>query len=152
MRMDAGLKETKVATPQDIEFLWLELTNRCNLKCVHCYSESGPDGHRADQLLGSDYERLLDEAEELYQRALAVYEAAVGSETERAGGIYYNLACVAALGGERDRAIDLLREAVDRGYGGPQIAEDSDLASLHGDPDFEAIVAEIKRRPAESGL
>ena len=23
-----------------LDFLWLELTNRCNLRCVHCYTES----------------------------------------------------------------------------------------------------------------
>ena len=23
-----------------LDFLWLELTNRCNLRCVHCYTAS----------------------------------------------------------------------------------------------------------------
>ena len=30
-------------TPEDVNgvlnFLWLELTNRCNLQCIHCYTE-----------------------------------------------------------------------------------------------------------------
>ena len=25
-----------------LRFLWLELTNRCNLTRAHCYAESGP--------------------------------------------------------------------------------------------------------------
>lgn len=25
-----------------LNFLWLEVTPRCNLKCIHCYSDSGP--------------------------------------------------------------------------------------------------------------
>jgi MoaA/NifB/PqqE/SkfB family radical SAM enzyme len=36
----AGLSPEQ-ATP---EFLWLDLTRKCQLKCVHCYNTSGPDG------------------------------------------------------------------------------------------------------------
>ena len=31
-----------VDTPQNLEFLWIELLGRCNLKCTHCYAESSP--------------------------------------------------------------------------------------------------------------
>ncbi len=31
-----------VARHRRLEFLWLELTERCNLRCVHCYAGSGP--------------------------------------------------------------------------------------------------------------
>jgi uncharacterized radical SAM superfamily Fe-S cluster-containing enzyme len=48
-----------------IEFLWLELTNRCNLRCVHCYADSGPHGYKLDRLVADDYRRLIDEAREL---------------------------------------------------------------------------------------
>jgi MoaA/NifB/PqqE/SkfB family radical SAM enzyme len=27
---------------RDLSFLWLEITAKCNLQCVHCYAESGP--------------------------------------------------------------------------------------------------------------
>ena len=31
---------TPAAGPDNrLDFLWLELTNRCNLQCVHCYTE-----------------------------------------------------------------------------------------------------------------
>lgn len=45
-----------------LEFLWLELTNRCNLACSHCYAESGPTAGDQDTLGIGDYNRLLDEA------------------------------------------------------------------------------------------
>ena len=38
----------------------------------------------------------------------------------------------------------------DAGYANADsMAQDSDLESLHGDPEFEAIVAEVKKRAAE---
>jgi MoaA/NifB/PqqE/SkfB family radical SAM enzyme len=57
-------------------FLWLELTNRCNLTCVHCYAESGPHPERQDTLSPGDYVRLLDEAALLGCRAVQF----IGSE------------------------------------------------------------------------
>jgi MoaA/NifB/PqqE/SkfB family radical SAM enzyme len=53
------------SSSDEIEFLWLELTNRCNLRCVHCYADSGPHGYKSDRLLADDYRRLVDEAREL---------------------------------------------------------------------------------------
>lgn len=49
-------------------FLWLELTNQCNLQCVHCYAESGPEAGCHDRLGRSDYERLISEGYELGYR------------------------------------------------------------------------------------
>ncbi|MBX3631258.1 MAG: radical SAM protein [Nitrosomonas sp.] len=48
-----------------LEFLWLELTNQCNLRCTHCYAESGPDRNIDDLLARSDYENLIREGREL---------------------------------------------------------------------------------------
>ena len=53
-----------------IHFLWLELTNRCNLACTHCYAESGPHPARADVLTTADFRRLLDEGAEIGCRAV----------------------------------------------------------------------------------
>ncbi len=46
-----------------LDFVWLELTNRCNLKCLHCYAESGPRSGSSDVLSEADY---LDLIEQIY--------------------------------------------------------------------------------------
>lgn len=48
-----------------LSFLWLELTNRCNLQCVHCYTESGPHSGDRDFLSAEGYEALMREAYQL---------------------------------------------------------------------------------------
>jgi sulfatase maturation enzyme AslB (radical SAM superfamily) len=63
--MNVGIGEDGLNACPEVEFLWLELTNRCNLQCVHCYAESGPNAHSADRLQRGDYERLIDDAREL---------------------------------------------------------------------------------------
>jgi MoaA/NifB/PqqE/SkfB family radical SAM enzyme len=42
-----------------LDFAWLELTNRCNLQCVHCYAESAPTSGDKDLLTESDYLSLI---------------------------------------------------------------------------------------------
>ncbi|HZR55749.1 MAG TPA: radical SAM protein [Terriglobales bacterium] len=37
------------ASVSELSFLWLELTTKCNLQCIHCYADSGPH----QQLLGN---------------------------------------------------------------------------------------------------
>ena len=46
-------------------------------------------------------------------------------------------------------ALAFLRRALDAGYATDYIALDPDLESLHGDPEFETIVAEVKKRIGE---
>lgn len=45
-------------------FLWLEVTGRCQLECVHCYADSGPSGTDGS-MTGVDWVRVLDQAAEL---------------------------------------------------------------------------------------
>jgi sulfatase maturation enzyme AslB (radical SAM superfamily) len=59
------LEEPRGVAVPEVDFLWLELTNRCNLRCVHCYAESGPEAAASDRLGKADYERLIDEGYEL---------------------------------------------------------------------------------------
>ena len=58
----------------------------------------------------------------------------------------YNVACVHALMGEIERALDLLERMDEkaRGYRG-WIDRDADLAALHGEPRFEALVERCRR-------
>ena len=50
---------------QDLRFLWLELTSRCNLHCIHCYAESGPSPDIEDILTPNDYHGIIDSAASL---------------------------------------------------------------------------------------
>lgn len=47
---------------QSLEFLWLELTGRCNLRCSHCYADSGPEQPLMDGMGLDDWVHALDEA------------------------------------------------------------------------------------------
>jgi serine/threonine protein kinase/Tfp pilus assembly protein PilF len=86
------------------------------------------------------------EARKLHERALAIRQKHLRPDHPRIAESYYNLACVTALQGDRKQAIDYLRESIRRGFANPVIFTDSDLSSLHGDPEFEALIAEMKRR------
>jgi MoaA/NifB/PqqE/SkfB family radical SAM enzyme len=48
-----------------LDFVWLELTNQCNLKCTHCYADSGPRGNVADLLQRVHYEKLILDSHQL---------------------------------------------------------------------------------------
>jgi len=55
----------------------------------------------------------------------------------------YNLACSLALTGDLDGACDALGEAFTLGFDdGQLLREDPDLAALHGDPRFDALLAQ----------
>ncbi len=54
--------------PEIPSFLELEIAQFCQLKCAHCYSESGPHGGRGTMTAG-DWRRVMDQA------------AALGTET-----------------------------------------------------------------------
>lgn len=59
---DSALIAEKPGT--ELSFLWLELTSRCNLSCVHCYSESSPSVTK-DALGADDYSRVIEVASSL---------------------------------------------------------------------------------------
>lgn len=52
-------------TRAPLEFLWLELTNQCNLKCVHCYAGSSPHEPKSHGFVHADWLRVLSEARDL---------------------------------------------------------------------------------------
>jgi Radical SAM superfamily/4Fe-4S single cluster domain len=41
LKSKAGTGEAKLPP---LNFLWLEITGKCNLRCTHCYAESAPRG------------------------------------------------------------------------------------------------------------
>jgi organic radical activating enzyme len=81
---------------EGLRFLWLELTNKCNLICAHCYAESGPHPTRKDVLTTSDYDRLLEEGAALGCRAVQF----IGGEPTLHRGLPELIAHARALGYE----------------------------------------------------
>lgn len=51
---------TTVESPP-VTFLWLELTGKCQLECVHCYAESSPTGTHGT-MTAADWRRVIAEA------------------------------------------------------------------------------------------
>lgn len=47
-----------------LRMLWLEVTGKCQLECVHCYADSGPDGSRGSMTV-SAWERIIDDAADM---------------------------------------------------------------------------------------
>jgi mannose-6-phosphate isomerase-like protein (cupin superfamily) len=73
------------------------------------------------------------------ERARGILEEGLRVHPE-AGGLYYNLACLEAVAGNRDEALSALRSAIERR---PQAAEwardDEDFESLGQDDEFRAL-------------
>jgi MoaA/NifB/PqqE/SkfB family radical SAM enzyme len=64
--MDAALLDpTTLSSPQGLSFLWLEITGKCNLECVHCYADSGPRQDMFGQMRTEDWLRVLRDAADL---------------------------------------------------------------------------------------
>src|ERR1700688_791750 len=52
---------SEIGQTPELDFVWLELTNRCNLFCVHCYAESSPYSGERDILSEEDYIGLIQQ-------------------------------------------------------------------------------------------
>jgi MoaA/NifB/PqqE/SkfB family radical SAM enzyme len=48
----------------EISLIWLEITGRCQLRCAHCYADSGPLGSHGS-MTDEDWLRILDQAADL---------------------------------------------------------------------------------------
>ncbi len=82
-----------------------------------------------------------------YDRADPAYEEVFGLSTPGSRGrsnTLYNLACVRALAGHKERAIETLEQAVASGYeNGTHVLGDSDFESLRDDPRFQQILTRL---------
>ena len=79
-----------------------------------------------------------------YDLAVQAYQTAI-DRGYRLGTAYYNQACGYALAGDKDRAFESLRKALDSGFDQPgTLSKDDDLDSLHGDPRFAALRKEAR--------
>jgi tetratricopeptide (TPR) repeat protein len=89
------------------------------------------------------------EAEKLNRTVLEIRRRVFGPDHPITASSTYNLGCIAALIGRRNEAIALLSQAVDHGLDADldmRIDRDSDLKSLHGDPEFTKLVAHAKEQ------
>ncbi|MDX1388331.1 MAG: tetratricopeptide repeat protein, partial [Acidobacteriota bacterium] len=81
----------------------------------------------------------FEDAQAHYEEAL---EGLRAMEHRGVAVVSYNLACLAALRGDRRLAIDALRGAVEAGFKKPEhIQNDPDLVSLRLHPEFDEIIA-----------
>jgi MoaA/NifB/PqqE/SkfB family radical SAM enzyme len=74
-----GDQTMKVASPeistvsptvQGLSFLWLEITQRCNLTCQHCYAGSSPGRPLSQGMARNDWFRVISEASTLGCKAI----------------------------------------------------------------------------------
>lgn len=79
----------------ELNFIWLEITARCNLSCVHCYAESGPRAAREGAMTYDDWTGVLGQAYDLGCRSVQF----IGGEPT-----------------EYPRLADLLKHASDVGF------------------------------------
>ncbi|MCP3961055.1 MAG: tetratricopeptide repeat protein, partial [bacterium] len=103
---------------------------------------------RAVEMLGfqSYLAGEYDEGLRQYGRALEIREEVFGAGHAASGWNLYDQACFLALAGEPAAALAALHRALECGWANHRIFEDDDFDSLRGNPDFDAILAEVRER------
>jgi len=105
-----------------------------------------PDDSRARYLGGNGLVRLGERAE-----GVRLAESALELHPEEEA-VLYNVACVHAIAGEPDRAVDLIDRAIDRGFGNRGWLEvDPDLAAIRGTPAFTALLGRLAESTPRGG-
>jgi MoaA/NifB/PqqE/SkfB family radical SAM enzyme len=56
---------TAPASLYGLSFLWLEITEKCNLECSHCYADSGPHRELCGEMKLEDWETVIRESADL---------------------------------------------------------------------------------------
>ena len=108
----------------------------------------------AEDTQGQAVSAVLQRATELYRAgeyadAVALYETILDSLEGNARELY-NAACTYALAGEKQRAIDVLKLAVEAGWDDyDHITRDTDLDGIREEPGFKELVAGLKQRADE---
>jgi len=89
------------------------------------------------------------ESRKSYETSLAIRENVLEADDPGFITVCYNLACILALEGRNDRALEYLQRSLDSGFSNPIIFDDPDLESLRGNPEFEEMAREVRRRQPE---
>ena len=102
--------------------------------------ELEPDNPRAKYFAALMHQRLGDTA-----AGVPLVEAALRLRPEPDFAVLYNAACFYAIGGDSQRALDLLERAIDAGVGHPGwIEHDTDLATLREQSRFKELLARLR--------
>jgi non-specific serine/threonine protein kinase/serine/threonine-protein kinase len=94
------------------------------------------------------------EARQMQQETLDIQRRVYGPNHPEVAGSSYNLACLEVRLGNPEKALALLQDAVEHGLPSAAAAgmgEDPDLAPLHENPRFAAILAEAQKSSAGAG-
>ncbi len=87
-----------------------------------------------------------DEAARLARRLEDVLRRPPSWDRPTIGRDLYWVACLEARAGHGARAVSLVREAIGLGFVDGVVLDDPDFAGLVGDPEYEAVRAEVRRR------
>jgi hypothetical protein len=89
------------------------------------------------------YEGRYAEASTLYDETIAKEDRSTGQGSPWL--VWHDFACVALIANRTDESLRYFREAVTRGYTDvTEILADEELQNLHGNPEFEEILAGLK--------
>lgn len=61
---DSGPGMGALAVGEEVTFAWLEITSKCQEKCIHCYADSSPHGAHGD-MTENDWMRSIDQVQAL---------------------------------------------------------------------------------------
>jgi non-specific serine/threonine protein kinase/serine/threonine-protein kinase len=90
--------------------------------------------------VAGDYDKALRQ----YRRALDIREDIFGAGDIANGWNLYDQACILALAGDVEGTVATLHRALATGWAHRRIFEDDDFESLVGNPEFEAILEEVR--------
>jgi len=65
MSVHSDITNSEPDTLHGLDFLWLELTGKCNLECVHCYANSSPRLPMNQKMQLEDWKKTLSDANSL---------------------------------------------------------------------------------------
>ncbi len=116
-------------------------------------------GYRPEDIIARDYLAFIYKQAGQYPRALAILKESLGvvsMEKEMVAPkwkakIKYNLACFAALSGQKTKALHFLSQAAHDGYDRPdKVNKDPDLRVIAGSPAFKKALAAITANAQKS--
>jgi eukaryotic-like serine/threonine-protein kinase len=88
------------------------------------------------------------EASKLFREVIEKQDSSKGQGNSFS--VWYSFSCVAVAANHPDDALQYLREALNRGYkDADALMADNDLKSLHPNPKFQQLVADLKRPPTK---